>query len=212
MRRTSARSDASTTSVSQSGSAADAPARPGDARHLREHARGIVDVLEHALGAHDVEAAVGERQRVRVADVKLDIHAIGRGAPGGLGDERFRHVDADGGAARPDDRRHRAHVVAGAAADVERAHPVGETERAENAPLVRLHRFDATDRIEIDHERARIAGAVDILEARPRGHEGYRRGSSHGFPGRMGGDPSPRPLTQIRGKLSHLYMRRTKAL
>src|SRR5262249_43013297 len=106
---------------------------------------------------------------------------VGRPASG-LGHHRRAAVEADHAPGRCDERGHRAHVVAGAAADVERVVSGREAEHRDRARLVRPRPAQCARLVQVADEEARIARAIDRPEVTDRAvgehHAPSRTGST----------------------------------
>ena len=94
-----------------------------NANHFSQPGLRIVEVLEHALGAHGIEGAVRKRQRVDARDLELDRKSRRLRRPLRRGDHRLRRVDPRNPPLRPDTRRELDADFAPAAADVEHGRP-----------------------------------------------------------------------------------------
>ena len=191
MRRTSARSGTSTTSVCQSGSAT-AMRPPGrTTRAISASARAGSARCCSVRSARTTSKLLSAKGSAWASPVWNSIGSPSPRATARLGRERLGDVDAAGAARRTDDLGHGAHVLARSAADIERAHARTQPERGEDPPLVRLHRCQRGHRIQVDDERAGLARAVHVLEADSLRHGATVGGSSPGWPVRKHGDWSP---------------------
>ena len=113
----------------------DAPARPDDARHLRDRPRLVGKRAQRALRQRDVKARVRERKRVGVADQEAGAHA-GVGRTPRLRDRAAAEVDADRDA--PQLSREQQRAGAAAARDVDDARAgrdAGEPREPQREPL-----------------------------------------------------------------------------
>ena len=113
----------------------DAPARPYDARHLRDRPRLVGERAQRALRQRDVEARVRERKRLGVAEQEARARAGGRRAACLL-DRAGAEVDADGDA--PQLAREQERGGAAAARDVDDARAgrdAGEPSEPQREPL-----------------------------------------------------------------------------
>ena len=113
-------------SVTMSASAS----RPPGAKHARrlgEHPALVGREIDHAVGDHGVERAVLEGQ---LLDPRaMEAHVLVAAQALGLGELLGRDIHADDRAARPDLRRGREHVHAGAAAEIK--HPLAREQARE---------------------------------------------------------------------------------
>ncbi|MEY9345889.1 hypothetical protein ABIG05_000327 [Bradyrhizobium japonicum] len=145
------------TSASQSGIDdlhASAASRHPD--HLINGTLRIGQVLEHPVGAADVERLIGERQLVRIRHAKIHRQGRPRGAPPGFGDGCRIDIDARGFAACPHDPSSRHYVVAGTATYIEEVIAGSKLQAFKALPLVtsgRCRRTYAVQTLQCREER-----------------------------------------------------------
>jgi hypothetical protein len=87
-----------------------APARPQDVRRLAEYPRLVPGQVDDAVGDHDVDARVGQRQLLEVALDELDVVDARSAAFAPEVEHPVGRVQADHATARPDPPRADQHV------------------------------------------------------------------------------------------------------
>ena len=120
----------------------------------------VGNVVQHGMADDQVKALVGERQALRVGDLRRDVEAELRGVCG----ERLEHPGRDVAARRVADQALEHQVereIAGARADLERAlEPRGR--RAERLLELRAHLL-AADRAEVDTPLGVVVLGRDVV-------------------------------------------------